>query len=155
MKTPHVLVIAAILALSASSNLHAQAVYGSIVGTVLDATGAAMPGVTVTIRNTERDVANVTTTNESGNYSQRYLIAGRYQIRVEAPGFKTFVQDNVGVSVDTDARVDYAFQLALGRGASAVERSRLKKYLDEQPAAGAWTGAARVLFNIDEFIVRE
>ena len=57
--------------------------------------------------------------------------------------------------LDTDARVDYAFQLALGRGASAVERSRLKKYLDEQPAAGAWTGAARVLLNIDEFIVRE
>ncbi len=56
---------------------------------------------------------------------------------------------------ETDARVDFAFQLALGRNASPVERSRLKRYLDEQPVASAWTGAARVLLNTDEFIVRE
>ncbi len=91
--------------------LSAQAVYGSIVGTVLDATGAAMPGAKVTIRNIERDVTNTTTTNESGNYSQRYLIAGRYQVRVEAPGFKTFVQDNIGVSVDSEARLDVRLQV--------------------------------------------
>src|SRR5438132_12699842 len=51
--------------------LCSQAVYGSIVGTVLDATGAAVSGAKVTIRNVERDVANSTTTNESGNYRFR------------------------------------------------------------------------------------
>ena len=39
----------------------------------------------VTTRNVERDVTNTTTTNESGNYTRRYLIVGRYQVRVEAP----------------------------------------------------------------------
>src|ERR1041385_5839293 len=57
---------------------HSQAVYGSIVGTVQDASGAAVSGAKVTIRNVERDVANSAVTNESGNYSQRYLIVGRY-----------------------------------------------------------------------------
>jgi len=99
------------LGLSLPDKLFSQAVYGSIVGTVLDASGAAVAGAKVSIRNVERDVANSTTTNESGNYSQRYLIVGRYQVRVEAPGFQTFVQDNVGVSVDSEARLDIRLQV--------------------------------------------
>ena len=100
-----------VLGLALPQRLSSQAVYGTIVGTVLDATGAAVSGAKVTIRNVERDVANSTTTNESGNYSQRYLIVGRYQVRVEAPGFQTFVQDNVGVSVDSEARLDIRLQV--------------------------------------------
>src|SRR5438477_2392048 len=99
------------LGLCFTPNLCSQAVYGSIVGTVLDSSGAAVSGAKVTIRNMDRDVANSTTTNESGNYTQRYLIVGRYQVRVEAPGFQTFVQDNVGVSVDSEARVDIRLQV--------------------------------------------
>ena len=56
---------------------------------------------------------------------------------------------------ETGARIDYAFQLVLGRNANLSEKTRMKKYLDEQLAASAWTGAARVLMNTDEFIVRE
>ena len=37
---------------------------------------------------TDRDTSNDTTTNESGNFIQRYLIVGNYRVRVEAPGFK-------------------------------------------------------------------
>ncbi|MGI8989299.1 MAG: carboxypeptidase regulatory-like domain-containing protein [Bryobacteraceae bacterium] len=115
--------LAAILAIgfSSSPRLSAQAVYGNIVGTVLDASGAAIAGAKVTIRNVERDVTNTTTTNESGNYSQRYLIVGRYQVRVEAPGFKSFQQDNVGVSVDSEALVD--IKLEVGEAAQTLEVS--------------------------------
>ncbi|MBV8817881.1 MAG: carboxypeptidase regulatory-like domain-containing protein, partial [Acidobacteriaceae bacterium] len=88
-----------------------QAVYGSIVGTVLDSSGAAIAGAKITIRNMERDTTSETTTNESGNYTQRYLIVGRYQVRVEAPGFQAYVQDNVSVSVDAEARVDMKLQV--------------------------------------------
>ena len=94
-----------------SPTLSAQAVYGSIVGTVADSSGGAISGAKVIIRNIERDVTNETTTNESGNYSQRYLIAGRYQVRVESPGFQAYVQDNVSVSVDSEARVDMKLQV--------------------------------------------
>ena len=78
----------------------AQAVSGSITGTVTDTSGAAVQGAKIVVTDVNKGVTFNTTTNESGNYSQRYLIVGRYQVRVEAPGFQTFVQDNVGVSVD-------------------------------------------------------
>ena len=101
--------------------LSSQAVYGKSVRTVVDSSGAAIAGAKVTLRNIERDVVNTTTTNESGNYSQRYLIVGRYQVRVETPGFQSFVQDNVGVSVDSDARVD--IQLQVGEVTQTLEVS--------------------------------
>ena len=65
---------AAVIGLCSPPQLNSQAVYGSIVGTVLDGSGAAVSGAKITIRNLERDVVNNTTSNESGNYSQRYLI---------------------------------------------------------------------------------
>jgi hypothetical protein len=91
--------------------LQSQAVYGSIVGTVLDPSGAAVARAKVIIRNLERDTTNETTTNDSGNYTQRYLIVGTYQVRVEASGFRAAVNDNVSVSVDAEARVDIAMQV--------------------------------------------
>ena len=77
----------------------AQAVYGNIVGTVVDETGAGLPNAKVIITDTSRAVSFTTTTNESGFFTQRFLIVGRYQVRVEAEGFRAHVQD-VSVSVD-------------------------------------------------------
>jgi hypothetical protein len=106
-------------ALSIPAQLKAQAVYGNVVGTVTDESGGAVPNAKVTIRDMERDVSNVTTTNESGNYSQRYLIVGRYQIRAEAAGFQTSVQENVAVSVDAETKVD--LRLKVGDLTQTVE----------------------------------
>lgn len=61
-----------------ANRFSAQAVYGSIVGTVQDSSRGVVSGAKVTTRNVERDVTNTTTTNESGNYTQRYLFVGRY-----------------------------------------------------------------------------
>ena len=49
-----------------AGGMHAQAVYGSIVGTVVDASSAAVAGAKVTITDMGRDVSTTTTTNESG-----------------------------------------------------------------------------------------
>src|SRR5947209_4913745 len=94
-----------VVGLYVPAQLNAQAVYGNVVGTVTDPSGAPVPNAKITIRDMDRDVSNVTNTNESGNYSQRFLIVGRYQIRAEAAGFQTSVQDNVAVSVDAETKV--------------------------------------------------
>lgn len=99
--------------------LQAQAVYGNIVGTVVDPSGAAVPGAKVTITDMQRDVSFTTTTNESGLFSQRHLIVGNYRIRVEAPGFQASVRENVSVSVDQEARVN--FELKVGEVSETVE----------------------------------
>ena len=118
MSTRKLLLLFYSLLLSASS-VWAQAVYGTIVGTVTDATGAAVANAKVTITDIGRDVTQTTTTNDSGNYSQRFLIAGSYRVRVEAAGFKAYVQENVPVSVDTEVRV--AVALELGAVSQTVE----------------------------------
>src|SRR5688572_3908810 len=104
---------AALLILSwlTQNNARAQAVYGSIVGTVTDPSGGVLPGAKVTITDLGRDVSASTITNESGNFAQRFLIVGRYRVRVEAPGFKVFVQDNISVSVDAETRIDVPMQV--------------------------------------------
>jgi hypothetical protein len=65
-----------------------------------------------------------------------------YRVQTEAPA-------------EVEAKINTAFELALGRKANPRELTRLKKYLDEQPPATAWTGLARIILNTDEFIVRE
>ena len=97
----------------------AQAVYGTIVGTVTDASGAAVPNAKVIITDMGRDVSQTTTTNESGNYTQRFLIVGRYRVRVEAGGFKAVIQDNISVSVDTEVKV--ATRLEVGEVTQLME----------------------------------
>jgi outer membrane receptor protein involved in Fe transport len=100
-----VLLLGAVFTLS-SVRLQAQAVYGSIAGTVYDPSGAAVPNAKVIITDLGRDVSYATSTNESGNYSQAHLIIGRYRLRVEAGGFKTAVNDGLTVSVDSVTTAD-------------------------------------------------
>ncbi|MES1257682.1 MAG: carboxypeptidase-like regulatory domain-containing protein, partial [Acidobacteriota bacterium] len=120
-RTAFALLLLAGLCLNTPFHLQAQAVYGNVVGTVIDASGAAVPNAKITIRDMDRDVSNVTSTNDSGNYSQRYLIVGRYQVRAEAAGFQTSVQDNVNVSVDAETKVD--FRMNVGDLTQTVEVS--------------------------------
>jgi hypothetical protein len=94
------------------ASIKGQAVYGSIVGTVTDSTGAAVPNAKVSISDVGKGVNYSTTSNESGNYSQTHLIAGVYEVRVEAPGFQAYVQQNVKVEVDSATQVNT--QLTLG-----------------------------------------
>src|SRR5215813_6670633 len=83
-----------------------QAVYGSIVGTVTDSSSAAIPNAKVTIRDVGKGVSYAATTNETGNYSQIHLVPGMYEVRAEAPGFDTFVQQNVQVQVDSTVQIN-------------------------------------------------
>ncbi len=109
MRKAAAIVFLALLALLSSTTALGQAVYGNIVGTVTDPSGAAVPNARVTITDTSRGVSVSTTTNESGNFTQRSLIVGRYQVRVEAQGFKTALQE-VSVSVDQEVSLSIALQ---------------------------------------------
>ena len=88
----------------------AQAVYGSIAGTVLDSSGGGVSGATVTTTDKERNVVYTTTTDSYGYYNQTHLIIGRYRVQVQLTGFKTEVVDDVNVAVDTVRTVDVTLQ---------------------------------------------
>ncbi len=88
-----------------------QVVYGSIFGTVTDATGGSVPNAKVTITNTSTNTKTEVTTNENGNYSRGQLLAGAYRVEVEAAGFRKAVVSNTNVSVDTSSRVDLKMEV--------------------------------------------
>jgi len=96
-----------------------QAVYGSIIGTVTDPSGAAVVGAKVTVADESKGTTQETTTNGSGNYSVTHLIPDTYSVKVEAQGFKSSQQKNVVVRVDNGSLAD--IQLQLGSASEAVE----------------------------------
>ena len=88
-----------------------QAIYGSVIGTVTDPSGAAVPNAKVRVTSISKGTSYEATTNADGNYSVTHLIPDTYNVRVEAPGFKAFETKNIPVSVDAAARVDGQFQV--------------------------------------------
>jgi len=99
----------------------AQAVFGSVFGTVTDPQGAGVVGAKVTVTNTAKGTVEETTTNESGNYTVTHLIPDAYNVRIEASGFKVFEVKNIQVSADASARQDAA--LTVGDVTQTVEVS--------------------------------
>ncbi|MGC1448423.1 MAG: carboxypeptidase-like regulatory domain-containing protein, partial [Candidatus Sulfotelmatobacter sp.] len=96
-----------------------QAVYGSILGTVTDPSGAAVNGAKVTVTSQTKNVSTEATSNESGNYNVTHLIPDVYLVRIEAQGFKILEFKNIPVSADAGARVDGQFQV--GGSSETVE----------------------------------
>src|SRR5688500_13382464 len=102
MKYTAILTAATALAISASlatSDVHAQALYGSIVGTVSDSTDAAVPGATVTIVHTQTNQTRTVTTSGSGTFSFPTIPSGTYTVSVSLPGFRTVTREGVAVSI--------------------------------------------------------
>ena len=146
---PRFLVTASVLALALPVSMNAQAVYGSIVGTVTDSSGGVLPGAKLTITDLGRDVNVNTTSNESGNFNQRFLIAGRYRVRVEAAGFKAYVQDNISVSVDAESHVDIAMQV--GEVTQILEVTTEGSVLKTERSDVSTTWSDKTITNIPVF----
>ena len=115
-------VIAALFAFGclvwAGSDLYAQAVSGTIVGTVTDPGGAAVTNAQVTIVLTGQQITYNAVTNESGNFTEPDLPSGTYTVTVAAPGFKTETRENIAVITNTTARVDVT--LAAGSASETI-----------------------------------
>jgi hypothetical protein len=96
----------------------AQAANGNIEGVVKDTTGAALPGVTVTVTNTETGTARTSVTNDEGVYRAVLLPLGRYKVVAELQGFKTFEQQGVSLSAGQTALIN--IELGVGNVSETV-----------------------------------
>src|SRR5438270_13269767 len=97
----------------------AQTTTGSIVGTVSDASSAAVPGATVTVTNVDTNIATKTTTDSTGNYVVTPLPVGNYSVTVEAKGFKKSVSQ--GITLNMQDRIGVNVVLELGQVTETVE----------------------------------
>src|SRR5215467_15913207 len=102
-----------------SKPVDAQAVKGSLLGTITDASGAIVPGASVTITEVNTNFGRSTVTNESGNYVFGNLDRGVYRVEVQLAGFKKAIRERADVLVNEDTRVD--MQLAAGEITESVE----------------------------------
>ncbi|MGB7762866.1 MAG: TonB-dependent receptor [Bryobacteraceae bacterium] len=96
----------------------ASAQEATILGTVTDPSGAAIPNAAVTTTNIETNQVSHFTTSGEGLYLAPSLQIGHYIVRVEAAGFKKAEQKDIALAVGDRARVD--FKLEIGTGIESV-----------------------------------
>src|SRR6266566_1428055 len=94
-----------------SSSLFAQADRGSISGLITDATGGAVPGISLTLQNQATNLTYSTVTSSSGAYSFLNLPIGIYDLTASAKGFQRSEAKGIQVQVNQQARVDITLQV--------------------------------------------
>ena len=113
-----VLGLAAMLAVKDAA---AQAIYGSIFGTVSDTTGAAVPNATVTVTDISKGTSVKVQSNSTGDYRVDHLIPDTYSVKVEMQGFDTSSVGSVVVYADTAPKVDV--HLTVGSASTSIQVS--------------------------------
>jgi hypothetical protein len=82
-----------------------------VTGTVTDQSGAALPGATVTARESETNATRTITTSANGNYVITQLTPGTYSLIVTSPQFKTFQQDDIVLTIGQVAEINVQLQI--------------------------------------------
>ena len=100
-------------------NARAQSIYGTITGTVADASGAVVPNANVTLTNASSGDNRKTVTNSDGYYSFSSAPAGTYSVLVDAPGFER--SETTGIELVGAANLNFNFGLKIGSSKTEVQ----------------------------------
>lgn len=102
-----------LLCLATTIPLLAQSSTGSISGVVIDESGAALPGVTVTATNIATGAIRTAVSNVSGAYQLALLPPGTYSVEIALSGFQMFRRDRVVVNVGTDVALSVTMNVGV------------------------------------------
>ena len=129
------------LALGVSLPLFAvMAQDATIVGTVTDPSGAAVPNVKITVTNLETSLVHTAVTSDSGQYVLPELKIGHYDAKAEASGFKIAEQKGVVLQVGDRARIDFQMQLGGAQETVTVEANAIRVQSDSGEQSNVITG---------------
>lgn len=131
----------ALLPLTVSAQLVSR---GSIQGTVLDSTGAVVPGAKITI--TSSFGSREATTNEQGEFLFLALEPGKYTVRVEKPGFK--IAEAKDVNVRLNERANATVTLEPGAISSVVEVTDIAIGIDPTTTTSGGSITAQLFQNV-------
>src|SRR5437899_6905140 len=123
----------------------AQVTTATIAGVVQDASGAVIPGVSITIKNVETGVTRTATTDGGGRYTVPELTLGDYEVQAQLPGFQTEVRSGITLTVGRVAVVNFA--LMVGQLSDKVSITA------EAPLVESTTSAMSAL--VDERTIRD
>src|SRR5438094_5111886 len=100
------------MTLAVSGVARAQSSYTAAVrGVVTDASGGAIPGATVTVTESDRNVPHTVTTDSEGRYVVTALPPGQYRLAVELSGFKTYTRTSIPLAVQQQATFDVSLEV--------------------------------------------
>ncbi len=102
-----------------STHTFAQTSNATLGGTVSDASGALIPGVTITATNTGTGIVTTVLSNEAGAYQFASLQTGTYKVSAELSGFRTQTYNEVALGVSQQVRLNFTLQV--GSVAQSVE----------------------------------
>src|SRR5439155_1496928 len=97
--------------LLAAATSFGQTFYGSIVGSVKDASSGAVEQANVMLTNLGTAERRAVQTDSSGNYQFVNLVPGQYKVEVEKTGFRRFSRDPIDVEVQSAVRIDVTMQV--------------------------------------------
>lgn len=103
--------LAALLAWPLASVATAQVTSATIVGTITDSSGGALPGVTVTAKNVETGFTRTVPTDAVGAYRLEFLPIGQYSVEVVLEGFKTVTRSGIVLNVNDTVKIDVALEV--------------------------------------------
>jgi outer membrane receptor protein involved in Fe transport len=118
MKTISRTIILTTVMLLSAAHLHAQGATAAISGTVLDPTGAAIPGASITVRNIGTAFTRTVISDDQGRYVAPELPIGEYEVQASLAGFQTVVRRGISLTVGSRPVVD--LQLPIGQAAETV-----------------------------------
>jgi len=113
------LAVALVCVYASAVSANAQNIFGSIVGTVSDPSGAVLTKASVTATNLSTGEKRTATTDGQGNYQILSLPRGEYKIDIDEQGFRHFSRSPIDVVVDQVARVDVA--MVIGEQNQVIE----------------------------------
>jgi carboxypeptidase family protein len=119
--------------LSTIVTIHAQENRATIIGTIIDANGAALPNATVKATNIETNTAATTTSNEAGLFTLPFLPAGKYRVSISATGLKNIVRE--GIELRVGGRLQLDFQMEVGEVSETVTVTSQAPALDTATAS--------------------
>lgn len=101
-----------IVACCLAVNLAGQATSGEILGMISDATGAAVPAATVTVKSLDTNAVREATTSDDGSFRFPLLSTGSYEIVVEKNGFATYKQGPIVLRLNQSANLDIKLEVS-------------------------------------------
>ena len=107
-----IILAALVLACATANNAAAQQTTGNISGRIVDAQGSAVPGVTVTGRNTQTGFVRTDTSDGEGVYRLTALPIGTYDVTAELQGFSKFESKGLVLNVGQNMAVDISMSVA-------------------------------------------
>jgi hypothetical protein len=124
----------------------AQATLGSaaVSGTVLDQTGATVPGATVTLTDVARKLDRETTTNEAGRFVFPNVPAATYSLRVSKVGFEAYQVTEFPLQVGGEASFDVPLKVGAPSASVTVSASETALLQTESNTLGTVVGTARI-----------